>query len=162
MNHAYGNFFTNTALRRNVTRSTRHGSTAAGRGSADLADHVLPISVADLHQDASKFGLGLIGQFNQRQTNFGRHEAEQAQRVFEWSRASLPEQYSSQFRNQTSPQRRRNVGCDRNTAVASLRKEGQSGRVVARKEPEIRTDERPQPRRPSNIAGSILETDPGR
>src|SRR5674476_207854 len=84
-------------------RSSRHGSTVAGRGSADLADHVLPISVADLRQDASKFGLGLIGYFNQRQAKFGRHEAEQAQRVFEWSRASLPEQYSSQFRNRNCP-----------------------------------------------------------
>src|ERR1019366_2648925 len=151
MNHAYGNFFTNTARRRKATSSPRHGPTTAKRGSADLADHVLPISVADLRQDASEFGLGLIGQFNQRQANFGRHEAEQAQRVFEWSRASLPAQYSSQFRNRNRPplrtgylpvlacqkhipaQRRRDVGCDRNAAVAALSKKGQSSRVVAGK-----------------------------
>ena len=58
---------------------------------AHFANQMSRIMVAYMCHDGGDLNLALAGQFNQRQANFGRHEAKQAQCVFERSRTGLAE-----------------------------------------------------------------------
>src|SRR5450756_362643 len=125
-----------------AARSARNSATPNMPRLARIADQIVRIMVTYVWHDGGDLGLGLGGQFNQRQANLGRHEAKQAQRVFERGRTGLAEQHGGQFRDRNCPtlrtgdlslpagqkhipaQTRRNIGRDGNTAVAALRNKG--------------------------------------
>ena len=70
-------------------RLTGVGPPPDRRAGAKGADHILSIAFAHSRHHDSDFGLGRVGQFNQRQADFRRHQAEKAQRIFEWHRATV-------------------------------------------------------------------------
>ena len=102
---------------------------------------------------------------------------EQTQCIFERNRIGFAKQRIGELRNRVAKalrtrhmaplarqehapaQGRRDVGGNRNAAVAPLSQECQCGRIVTRKKPEFRPDTRPKPRRPRNVARCILQTE---